>query len=105
LSWLARIVIEFFRGVPSLLLIYFFFLVIPQYGIKMSSFWMITLPVALAASIKTLSLIPTPYVFLVLKRLDFWAFFSFEPAEKGALAALCWYRFAAAVVKSDTPVL
>jgi hypothetical protein len=56
-------------------------------------------------SIKTLSLIPTPYVFLVLKRLDFWAFFSFEPAEKGALAALCWYRFAAAVVKSDTPVL
>ena len=50
LSWLARIVIEFFRGVPSLLLIYFFFLVIPQYGIKMSSFWMITLPVALAAS-------------------------------------------------------
>lgn len=50
LSLLSRAVIEFFRGVPSLLLIYFFFLVIPQYGIKMSSFWMITLPVALAAS-------------------------------------------------------
>jgi glutamate transport system permease protein len=50
LSGIARVVIEFFRGVPSLLLIYFFFLVIPQYGIKMSSFWMITLPVALAAS-------------------------------------------------------
>ena len=32
------------------LLIYFFFLVVPQYGIKLSSFWMITLPVALAAS-------------------------------------------------------
>jgi glutamate transport system permease protein len=46
----ARIVIEFFRGVPSLLLVYFFFLVVPQYGIKMSSFWMITLPVGLAAS-------------------------------------------------------
>ena len=43
-------VIDFFRGVPSLLLIYFFFLVVPQYGIKMSSFWMLTLPVALAAS-------------------------------------------------------
>ena len=46
----SRIIIDFFRGVPSLLLIYFFFLVIPQYGIKLSSFWMITLPVALAAS-------------------------------------------------------
>ncbi|WP_293820190.1 amino acid ABC transporter permease [uncultured Parolsenella sp.] len=47
---LCRVVTDFFRGVPSLLLIYFFFLVVPQYGIKMSSFWMITLPVALAAS-------------------------------------------------------
>ena len=50
LEIVSRIVIDFFRGVPSLLLIYFFFLVIPQYGIKMSSFWMITIPVALAAS-------------------------------------------------------
>lgn len=47
---ISRVIIDFFRGVPSLLLIYFFFLVVPQYGIKMSSFWMITLPVALAAS-------------------------------------------------------
>lgn len=44
----SRVVIDFFRGVPSLLLIYFFFLVVPQYGIKLSSFWMITLPVGLA---------------------------------------------------------
>ena len=50
LSAVCHVVINFFRGVPSLLLIYFFFLVIPQYGIKMSSFWMIALPVALAAS-------------------------------------------------------
>lgn len=50
LSTACRVVIDFFRGVPSLLLIYFFFLVVPQYGIKMSSFWMLTLPVALAAS-------------------------------------------------------
>lgn len=50
LSAICRVVTDFFRGVPSLLLIYFFFLVVPQYGIKMSSFWMITLPVALAAS-------------------------------------------------------
>lgn len=50
LAGLCRAVTDFFRGVPSLLLIYFFFLVVPQYGIKMSSFWMLTLPVALAAA-------------------------------------------------------
>ncbi len=47
---LCRVVTDFFRGVPSLLLIYFFFLVVPQYGIQMPAFWMLTLPVALAAS-------------------------------------------------------
>lgn len=50
LAAVCRVVTDFFRGVPSLLLIYFFFLVIPQYGIKMPAFWMLTLPVALAAS-------------------------------------------------------
>ena len=50
LAAVCRVVTDFFRGVPSLLLIYFFFLVVPQYGIKLSSFWMITLPVTLAAS-------------------------------------------------------
>lgn len=49
-SMVFRIVIDFFRGVPSLLLIYFFFLVIPAYGIKMSSFWMLALPISLTAS-------------------------------------------------------
>ncbi len=50
LAVVSRIVIDFFRGVPSLLLIYFFFLVVPQYGLQLPSFWMITLPVSLAAS-------------------------------------------------------
>lgn len=50
LSAVCRVITEFFRSLPSLLLIYFFFLVVPQYGIKMSSFWMLTLPVALAAA-------------------------------------------------------
>ena len=50
LSAACRVVTDFFRSLPSLLLIYFFFLIVPQYGIKMSSFWMLTLPVALAAS-------------------------------------------------------
>ena len=46
----CRVIIDFLRGVPSLLLIYFFFLVVPQYGVKLQAFWMITLPVGLAAS-------------------------------------------------------
>lgn len=50
LRGVCRVLVDFFRGVPSLLLIYFFFLVVPQYGIKLPSFLMITLPVALAAS-------------------------------------------------------
>ena len=50
LAALCRVVTDFFRGVPSLLLIYFFFLVVPQYGVRMPAFWMLTLPVALAAS-------------------------------------------------------
>lgn len=50
LSTLCHVVINFNRGVPSLLLIYFFFLVVPQYGVKMASFWMIALPVAITAS-------------------------------------------------------
>ena len=33
-----------------MLLIYFFFLIIPTYGVKLPSFWMLTLPVGLAAS-------------------------------------------------------
>ncbi len=42
--------IEFFRGVPTLLFIYFFFLIVPQTGIKLSAFWKVTLPVAISAS-------------------------------------------------------
>ena len=50
LAALCRVVTDFFRGVPSLLLIYFFFLVPSQLGLKLPAFWMLTLPVALAAS-------------------------------------------------------
>lgn len=41
--------IEFSRGVPTLLFIYFFFLAAPQFGLKLSSFWRITLPCAISA--------------------------------------------------------
>ncbi|MDO4798789.1 MAG: amino acid ABC transporter permease [Coriobacteriales bacterium] len=50
LAVVCRVIIDFFRGVPSLLLIYFFYLGLPTVGIRMSPFWMIAIPVALAAS-------------------------------------------------------
>ena len=49
LRWLSTALIEFTRGVPTLLFIYFFFLVIPQTGWKLSAFWKITLPCAISA--------------------------------------------------------
>ena len=41
--------IGFTRGVPTLLFIYFFFLVVPQTGWRLSAFWKITLPCAISA--------------------------------------------------------
>jgi His/Glu/Gln/Arg/opine family amino acid ABC transporter permease subunit len=48
--WPAVAVIEFLRGVPTLLLIYVCFLVLPSVGIKLSSYWMLTLPVGLSTA-------------------------------------------------------
>ena len=50
LSVLCAILTNFFRGVPSLLFIYGFFFVVPSLGFKMDSFWMLTIPISLAAS-------------------------------------------------------
>lgn len=47
---ISTILIEFSRGVPTLLFIYFFFLIAPQLGLKLSAFWKICLPVAISAS-------------------------------------------------------
>ncbi len=49
LSGCAAVLVEFTRGVPTLLLIYFFFLVAPQLGWKLPAFWKISLPVAISA--------------------------------------------------------
>lgn len=49
LSVICTALIEFTRGVPTLLFIYFFFLVVPQFGIKMDAFWKISIPVAISA--------------------------------------------------------
>ena len=50
LHWLSVALIEFTRGVPTLLLIYFFFLVLPQMGVQVGAFWRVTLPCAISAS-------------------------------------------------------
>jgi len=50
LRWPAVAVIEFLRGVPTLLLIYVFFLLLPSAGIKLSAYWMLTLPVGLSTA-------------------------------------------------------
>lgn len=48
--WPSIAVIEFLRGTPTLLLIYVCFLVLPQAGIKLSTYWMLTLPVAFSTA-------------------------------------------------------
>ncbi len=48
--WPSIAAIEFLRGTPTLLLIYVCFLVLPQVGIKLSTYWMLTLPIALSTA-------------------------------------------------------
>ena len=50
LNAVSMALIEFTRGVPTLLFIYFFFLVVPQLGINMPSVLKIVLPVAISAA-------------------------------------------------------
>lgn len=47
---ISAALIEFSRGVPTLLFIYFFFLAAPQFGLKLSAFWKIALPVSISAA-------------------------------------------------------
>lgn len=47
---IAVFLVEFTRGVPTLLFIYFFFLALPSLGVKMSALLKIGLPVAISAS-------------------------------------------------------
>lgn len=50
LRWVSTAIIEIARGVPSLLFIYFFFLVLPNVGINVGSYWMITIPISFNAA-------------------------------------------------------
>lgn len=47
---ISIVLIEFSRGVPTLLFIYFFFLIAPQFGLKLPAFWKIATPVAISAA-------------------------------------------------------
>lgn len=46
----STVLIEITRGIPTLLFIYFFFLLAPQFGLKLPAFWKITLPVSISAA-------------------------------------------------------
>jgi len=48
--WPSIAVIEFLRGTPTLLLIYVCFLVLPTAGVKLSTYWMLTLPIGLSTA-------------------------------------------------------
>ena len=50
LNWIGTALVEFTRGVPTLLFVFFFFLVAPQFGINLPSILRISLPVAISAS-------------------------------------------------------
>jgi len=50
LRWPSIAVIEFLRGTPTLLLIYVCFLVLPSVGIKLGTYWMLTLPIGLSTA-------------------------------------------------------
>lgn len=50
LRGISTVLIEFTRGVPTLLFIYFFFLVAPQMGLTLPAFWKIVAPVAISAA-------------------------------------------------------
>lgn len=49
LRWTATAAIEFFRAIPLLLLIYIFFVALPQYGLNPDLFWKLVIPIGLCS--------------------------------------------------------
>lgn len=47
--WLCVAVIEFFRAMPLLLLVYIFFFALPRYGINPALFWQLVIPIGLCS--------------------------------------------------------
>lgn len=50
LRWLCTVYIELFRAVPALLVIYVFMFALPAYGLDVSTFWKLVLPITLCAA-------------------------------------------------------
>lgn len=53
LSAVAAAWIEFFRGIPMLLVVYAFLLALPAYGVTFPRFWMLVIPMILVSSATT----------------------------------------------------
>lgn len=53
LSAVATAWIEFFRGIPMLLVVYAFLLALPAYGVTFPRFWMLVIPMILVSSATT----------------------------------------------------
>lgn len=50
IKWPATVLIEFFRSIPLLLLIYIFFIALPKYGLNPDLFWKLVIPIGLCAA-------------------------------------------------------
>lgn len=53
LSTLAAVWIEFYRGIPMLLVVYAFLLALPAFGVTFPRFWMLVIPMILVSSATT----------------------------------------------------
>ncbi|WP_263311800.1 amino acid ABC transporter permease [Brachybacterium atlanticum] len=53
LSMLAAVWIEFYRGIPMLLVVYAFLLALPAFGVTFPRFWMLVIPMILVSSATT----------------------------------------------------
>ena len=47
--WIGTAIIEFFRSIPLLLLIYIFFIALPKYGINPDLYWKLVIPIGLCS--------------------------------------------------------
>ncbi|MBB5833181.1 amino acid ABC transporter permease [Brachybacterium aquaticum] len=52
-STLAAVWIEFYRGIPMLLVVYAFLLALPAFGVTFPRFWMLVIPMILVSSAST----------------------------------------------------
>lgn len=53
LRWISTALVEFFRSIPLLLLIYIFFLALPKYGINPDLYWKLVIPIGLCSGATT----------------------------------------------------